>query len=159
MTSNSQKNLTQTFTSANGWYSLEYPRLWDFEIFDSIPSFFDPFEGHGALQVLSIKYSSKKPNSKIIEAYPFMAGKNIEDKMQIFLHAQSVESAIGSIKSFTLNNNKICAHEYSKEGHFFMVSIIEKNNICLLVLYNCPKEPPKEEASIITDIIKSIQIL
>ena len=148
--------LTQTFESENKWYSLEYPRVWEMEVIENIPSFFDPFAGKGAVQVLSVNCSGK-PEPEIIQNYPFLNGKTLGDKMLIFLHSQQVNIKSAELSIVTKGNMEMIPFEYSSDGSFFMAVMMEENGILLLVLYNSTEVPDKEEASIISAIIQSIK--
>ena len=130
-----EKTLTQTFYSENGWYSLEYPRIWEMQVVENIPSFFDPFVGKGALQVFSVNCAGK-PNPELIQSYPFLNGKSIEDKMIIFLHSQEVDIKSAELSIVTKGNMKLIPYEFSSDGRFFMAVMMEENDILLLLINN-----------------------
>ncbi|MDH5721258.1 MAG: hypothetical protein OEZ13_11695 [Spirochaetia bacterium] len=155
----SSKEKMQAFTSSENWYSINYPRMWDMEVFDNIPSFFDPISGNGALQIFSTRLGHNLPDEDLLNKYPFLGGKTLTDKMLLFLAEQNVNIKDIQIKEFILNNQLASAHEFFSENRFFMVSMMQKKDIFLLILYNSLKAPSDEEAAIITEMVKSINII
>lgn len=155
--------LTQKYYSADGLYSLEYPRVWDTEEYEHIPAFFDPLSGHGALQVFAADLSEIKNNEPVkkdllIENYPYLAGDKLIDKMRIFLHMQDTGIDVSNLKMYTDNGINFIPFEYEIQGRFYMSVMMEKNNIVLLAMYNSTSYPEKKDAEIISNIIKSIKI-
>jgi len=153
-----EKALTQTFTSSEGWYTLEYPRVWEVEVIENIPSFFDPFFGNGAVQIFCAKTGALPPDAKIRDDYPFLSGKTLTDKMNLFLFSQQINVTNVEFKTYIQNDVSYIPFEYEQEGRFFMVVLMEKKDIVLLALYNSNQTPSSEEAEIIGNIIQSIEI-
>jgi len=155
----SPREKTQLFTSPREWYTIRYPRMWDMEIIDNIPSFFDPVSGTGALQIFSAQIGKNLPQEDILRNYPFLAGKTLSDKMLLFLAEQHTNIDDKNIKEFLLNDQIATAYEFFSHGRFYMVSMIQKKDIFLLLLYNCANVPSDEEAAVITEMIKSVNII
>lgn len=151
--------LTQVFESPENWYTLEFPRVWDVEIVDNIPAFFDPILGKGALQVLSVKMKGEGATKELLEAHPYLGGANLKEKMSIFLHTCSVAVSIDDLQEVEIDGTTLLPYEYSIDGRFYMCVMIQKNNIFLLCLYNSDAIPDEADAQIISNIIKSIKIV
>ena len=151
------KTLTQTFESPERWYRLEYPRIWEMEIVDQIPAFFDPFEGKGALQVFCANLAGDQ-NKKVLKEFPFLGGNSLVDKMRIFLHMQGADPKDEELKVYPKSGISFVPYEYYNEGRFYMCVLMEKDEILLLALYNSEGSPEAEEARIIGEIIQSIEI-
>ena len=154
-----EKNLTQPFVSPNEWFKLEYPRMWEMEVVDNIPAFFDPLFGKGALQVFSVKLGDLDKLTEEIAEFPFLLGETLPVKMKIFLEKQSIAFNDSDLKLFNRNNLQCVAHEYFVAERFYMACMMQKNNIFLLTLYNCIEAPSNEEALAIGEILKTVEIL
>ncbi len=150
--------LTQTFTSPENWYTLEYPRVWEMEVVDNIPAFYDPFSGKGALQILSVKISGES-TEQLIQAHPFLGGNNLHEKMKIFLHMNGAPISADELTEVHQNGVDFIPCEYMIDSRFYMCVMIQKNEIFLLCLYNSDGIPDDEEAKIIGNIIQSVQII
>jgi hypothetical protein len=150
--------LKQIFYSPDKSYQLEYPRVWEMEMNNSIPAFFEPFNGKGALQILSLNADDFLSNPDLVRVYPYMAGKTIEDKMIIFLHMQDIEPKDGDLAKYTKKNMIYVPYEYSREDRFYMSVMMQRSSRFLLVIYNSSPAPDEEEAKIIGEIISSIEI-
>jgi len=150
--------INQEFISSNKWYRLQYPRTWECEIVENIPSFFDPLFGKGALQILSINMNYLENTKDVVGQYPFMAGNNIDDKMKIFLHTHSISFEKNPPRHFINKDMIVLPYEFMQGGHFFMVVMFQRDNIFLLCLYNSPGLPEDEESKTIASIIQSIEI-
>lgn len=153
------KNLTQTFTSPEKWYTLEYPRVWEVEIYDHIPAFFDPFEGKGALQVFSVQLGKEESIPENLKQLQFLSGKTLRHKTEIFLDNQSIAYEKDQIVTFEKAGMEYAAIEYYKEGRFYMACLIQSEPIFVLTLYNCKDSPDTEEAKTVSQIIQSIKII
>ena len=151
------KTLTQLFISPERWYRLEYPRVWEVEVVDGIPAFFEPFQGKGALQIFCTNLTGKA-NEKILKEFPFLSGKSIVDKMRIFLHMQGADPKEGALKEYAKGKMSFVPYEYRSEGRFYMSVLMQNDPILLLALYNSEGDPEAEEANIIGEIIQSIEI-
>jgi len=147
----------QKFESANKWYSLEYPKMWEVEVVDHVPAFFDPLNGMGALQVIAVQIGKDDIPEKL-KKIPFLNGKTLKDKMISFLEAQEVDYIEDKLIAYTTDDTEFLPYEYSKENRFYMSSFFQKNNILLITMYNCQGLPAKEEAEVIANILKSLKI-
>jgi hypothetical protein len=148
---------TQTFISAEKWYSLEYPRTWEMEIVEGIPSFFDGINPYGgALQVFAVNQVGA-PNPDLMSQSPFMAGKNLREKLRLFLSKQGISDEAAQF--FERDKTLMGACEYRNGGHFFLVLMAERGSIFVLALYNCKGEPEPEEAANVGRILQSVTIL
>ena len=152
------ETLTQHFISANEWYSLDYPRMWEMEVVENIPAFFDPLFGKGALQVFCVKTGDIDALPDDLAQYPFLKGESLQDKMLIFLQTQKVNIEPDDITVFRRDDIDFVANEYQQEERFYMVCMMQKEETFLLALYNCKDQPEKEEADNIGSILKSIRI-
>ena len=152
------KDNTQEFVSPVNWYTLRYPRTWDYEVVENIPSFFDPYFGKGALQALAIQVGSAEVSEEILQNYPFMAGKTLGDKFRIFLHMQELELDKVQINEFPKHDQDYVAAEYVHEKRFYMAIMIQKGNTVIFLLYNSAEIPEDDETKKIIDIIDSIRI-
>jgi len=150
--------LSQLYQAEDNSYTLEYPRVWEMEIHEGVPAFFDPFNGKGALQILSIDLEDVLTMPEYTKAFPYLAGKSLEDKMLIFLHMQGSDPAEDSIVKFTKNDTIYIPYEYNIGDTFYMAVMMQKKNRFLLAMYNSSPAPDAEEAKIIGDIIGSIRI-
>jgi len=148
----------QTYTSPHSWYSLEYPRMWEMEIVENIPAFFDPIWGSGALQVFSVQLGDVEEIPAEIEALPFLRGESLEKKMALFLEAQHAPVSEEDIVLHHKNSVAFIALEYSMEDRFYVVCMFQKKSKFLLALYNCKDRPADEEADNVGRIISSIKI-
>ena len=149
----------QIFISPNNWFQLEYPKMWEFEVIENIPAFFDPINGNGALQIFSIKLGTPEAMTEDIKVYSFLKEPTLEDKMVSFLSEQEIEINPEKIIVFNTDPETLCLpYEYILNNYFFMTCMFQKNNIFLLTLYNCKGEPTNEEAKNIADIVRSIKI-
>ena len=150
--------LMQKFISPSAWFELEYPRLWEMEVYEGIPTFFDSFEGKGAIQIFSVKLGDLNEIPIEMQNYSFLTGKTLVEKMLLFLEKQDIASEANEIEHFRQNGALAVAKEYYSENYFYMACMLEKNNIFILSLYNCMDTPDENEALIISQIIKSIEI-
>jgi len=158
--------LMQPFVSKEGWYTLEYPRMWEVEIIEDIPAFFDSISGAGALQVFAVQMGLGL--SDVTETHPFMKGETLTEKMKLFLENHSIsisndDLAMTAITEKGDNDDRerttyLVAKEYRVEDRFYMVCMLQKKNRFLLCLYNCAGSPSDEEAAIVGKIIQSIKI-
>ena len=151
--------LTQPFTSTNQWYALDYPRMWEVEIIDNIPAFFDPLFGKGALQVFAVKLGDVESLPENFKDYPFLVANTLPEKLSLFLKEQHNSLVPEEITIFNRDEIEFVAHEYQHEERFYMICMLQKNNTFMLMLYNCTEQPEKEEAENISSIIKSVRIL
>ena len=152
------KTKMQSFSSANGWYSLEYPRLWEYEVVENIPAFFDPLFGKGALQVFAAKIGSQQNLNEEASQFPFLLGETLADKMALFLDQQQVTYDRESISEFSLGENRMVPHEYYIGDHFYMACMLQRDNTFILALYNSTEAPEEDDARIISEIVRSIII-
>jgi hypothetical protein len=149
--------LTQTFISPEKWYSLEYPRTWEMEVIEGIPSFFDGISPYGgALQVMSANLAGAE-NRELVSQSPFLVGKDLPDKLALFLSKQGVSNETAQF--FTRDNTAMGACEYRNGGYFYLVLMAERAKIFVLALYNCKGEPQPEEAANVGKILQSLTIL
>lgn len=148
---------TQTFVSPENWYSLEYPRTWEMEVVEGIPSFFDGISPYGgALQVMAANLAGAE-NRELISQSPFLMGKDIPDKLALFLSKQGVSNE--GAQFFVRDNTEMGACEYRNGGHFYLVLMAERAKIFVLALYNCKGEPQPEEAANVGKILQSLTII
>ncbi|RME90958.1 MAG: hypothetical protein D6767_06020 [Candidatus Hydrogenedentota bacterium] len=153
----------QPFHSVEGWYSLEYPRLWEMEVIENIPAFFNPFGGYGSLQVFAVKMGALANSGNLIENHPFLKGESLTEKMQLFLERQDQFIPKDSLQLTEKRHKEgdstyIVATEYRIENRFYMACMMQRSNIFLLSLYNCEGLPDKAEARAVGEILKSIEI-
>lgn len=149
--------LTQSFVSPENWYSLQYPRTWEMEIVEGIPSFFDGITPYGgALQIMAANLSGAA-NEQLLRESPFLAGKNLGEKLRIFLSKQGVSDE--SAQYFMRDGTEMGACEYRSGGHFFLALMAERSGIFVLALYNCKGEPENEEAAQVGKILQSLTLL
>ncbi len=150
----------QKFQSSNRWYSLEYPRMWEMQIVENIPCFFNPIHGSGSLQLFSANLSQIKTlDTKQLDKFNFLKGANLIQKMNLFLNTRQVIVKEQDLKIYVNDNNtQFVAHEFKQEDHFFTACMFQKKHIFLLGIYNCLGVPPIEESDIIGAILKSIEI-
>ena len=149
---------TQRFTSPQNWYSLEYPRLWEMEIFEDIPAFFDPISGQGALQVFSVRIGARDKKPQELNQFSFLSKEKLEEKMLFFLESQSVIPEDGQLTVYQEGEVYLIPYEYYIKERFYMACMLQKKDIFLLTLYNCANKPDKKEAQTIGEIVKSINI-
>ena len=148
---------TQTFVSPENWYSLEYPRTWEMEVVEGIPSFFDGISPYGgALQVMAANLTGAA-NAQLIKDSPFLQGKDLDEKLSLFLSKQGISDEAAQF--FVRDNTHMGACEYRAGGHFYLVLMAERNHIFVLALYNCKGEPEKEEAALVGKILQSLTII
>jgi len=148
---------TQTFVSPENWYSLEYPRTWEMEVVEGIPSFFDGISAYGgALQVMAVNLAGKT-NEDLVSESPFLAGKDLGEKLTIFLAKQGVSTE--GAQYFVRDNAAMGACEYRAGGHFYLALMAERGGVFVLALYNCKGEPENEEAAAVGQILQSLTIL
>ncbi len=147
----------QTFVSPERWNSLEYPRTWEMEVVEGIPSFFDGISPYGgALQVFAVNLAGAE-NKDLLSQSPFMAGKNLPEKLGLFLSKQGVSDE--GAQFFERDKTRMGACEYRNSGHFYLVLMAERGTIFVLALYNCKGEPEPEEAANVGRILQSVTIL
>lgn len=152
---------TQLFESPEGWYTLEFPRTWDYEIIENIPAFFDPYFGDGGvLQVFAAKTAeSTEIPEEIIKTSPFLKGENLTEKMELFLGQQGADYDPSALKEISQNDStRIIALEYSLESRFYMAAMYQKGATFLLALFNHPSSPDDEHAIAVSEILKSITL-
>lgn len=150
--------LTQTYTAPDHSYSLEYPRTWDMETYENIPAFFDPISGKGAMQIISMDLQDGEELKAMEESFPYLKGETILDKMILFLYLQNIECSPEELKVYNQEETDFIPHEYYVNEHFYMAVMMQKLNTFLLILYNSKTQPDEEEALVISNIIKTIQI-
>lgn len=150
---------TQSYRSPYGWFQLEYPRTWEVEVIEGIPTFFEGlFNRGGVLQVFAVKTGDSKQKSKIIDESPFLKGKSLAEKMQLFLEQQDIAYEEDQLRIFERDSMEAIATEYNHSGHFYLAVMLQRDPIFLLALYNVKGEPETEEAQEIAAIVQSIQI-
>lgn len=148
---------TQTFVSPEKWYSLEYPRTWEMEIVEGIPSFFDGISPYGgALQVMAANLAGAE-NRELVSQSPFLIGKDLADKLALFLSKQGVSNE--GAQFFVRDNTQMGACEYRNDGHFYLALMAERNSIFVLALYNCKGEPEPQEAAFVGKILQSLTLI
>jgi len=154
--------LTQKYLSQDRLFSLSYPRVWDMEIYEGVPAFFDPMSGSGALQVFAVDTDTLQKNDEhretLLAAHPWLSGEKLSDKMLIFLHIQGVKTDVKNLGVYSDRGVDFIPFEYSVQGRFYMSVMMGKGNVVLLAIYNSATQPDKVEAGIIGNIIKSIEI-
>ena len=148
----------QLFVSQEKWFSLHYPRMWEMEVIENIPFFFDSIKGQGALQVFSVKLGSINKITKEIEEFPFLKGKSLAHKMQLFLRQQNIRFEKNNLNIYKNKDTFLMPYEYYLDQRFYMVCMLQKKHTFLLTLYNCADQPTEEEASVVGKIVHSIQI-
>lgn len=147
----------QSFVSPENWYSLQYPRTWEMEVVEGIPTFFDGISPYGgALQIFAVNLAGAV-NAKALQESPFLRGKDLQDKMALFLDAQGISSE--GTHYFERDRTQIGACEYRSSGHFFLAMMAQRGTIFVLALYNCKGEPENEEAAAIGQMLQSLTIL
>jgi hypothetical protein len=115
---------TQTFVSPENWYSLQYPRTWEMEVIEGIPSFFDGINPYGgALQVFAVNQVGAA-NAELIKQSPFMAGKDLKEKLRIFLSKQGISDE--GAQFFERDKTLMGACEYRNGGHFYLILMAER---------------------------------
>ncbi|MBS0616990.1 MAG: hypothetical protein JSR44_02290 [Spirochaetes bacterium] len=148
---------TQTFVSPENWYSLEYPRTWEMEVVEGIPSFFDGITPYGgALQIMAAHLTGA-PNEALITESPFLSGKDLKEKLRLFLSKQAVSDE--GAQFFMRDGTQMGACEYRADGHFYLALMAERGAIFVLALYNCKGEPEAEEAANVGKILQSLTLL
>ena len=145
----------QEFVSPKNWFKLEYPRMWEMEVVENIPTFFDPLHGKGALQVFSVKLGSAEQ----LQEQTFLKEDTLEGKMVSFLTGQDVDADPDKIITYEKENTFFIPYEYENSGRFFMVCMFQKQLMFVLALYNCEGVPTNEEAKVIADVIQSVTLL
>lgn len=149
----------QAFQSPSHWFSLGYPRMWEMEVVEDIPTFYDPLFGQGAMQVFSAQVGSLHlAHEEIIQDFPFLQMDGISEKMEAFLQQQKAPYNEEDIRYSHLHNTDTVAVEYRLEDRFYMACMFQKKNIFVLALYNCQGNPPQEEAENIGKILRSLRL-
>lgn len=157
-------SLKQRFESEKGWYSLEYPRMWEVEVIEHIPAFFDPINGRGSVQIFAVQMGSPADSIEVINAYPFLRGASLIEKMELFLQAQECDYNPDRLQSSTHpmsakdNPTKVVASEYRIENRFYMAAMFQNQNLFLLALYNCEGLPEESEAKAVGELLRSIDL-
>jgi hypothetical protein len=148
---------TQSFVSPENWYSLQYPRTWEMEVVEGIPTFFDGINPYGgALQIFAINLAGAV-NQQALRESPFLRGQDLPEKMALFLGNQGISD--GGARYFERDQTQIGACEYRNDGHFFFAMMAQRETIFLLALYNCKGEPEKAEAETIGQMLQTLTIL
>ncbi|GAB4422519.1 MAG: hypothetical protein OHK0011_01530 [Turneriella sp.] len=148
---------TQSFVSPENWYSLQYPRTWEMEVVEGIPTFFDGISPYGGvLQVFAINLAGAV-NEQAARESPFLRGGDLPDKMALFLSQQGVANE--DAQYFVRDNTQIGACEYRSDGHFFLAMMAQRESIFVLALYNCKGEPENEEAAVVGQMLQTLTIL
>jgi hypothetical protein len=147
----------QTFSSDSDWFSISYPRMWDYEIIEDVPSFFDPYFGSGGVLQFFAAKMGKILGEDLLERVPYLEHPVIEDKMVHFLELQHVQS-LPDLQPFKSENYIALAAEYHIEERFYTAIMFQTEDKFLLALYNNPGDPSSEEAEIVSNIIKSVKI-
>lgn len=147
----------QSFSSDSDWFSIQYPRMWDYEIVEDIPSFFDPYFGSGGVLQFFVAQMGKILSEDLLEKVPYLEHAELEDKMVHFLELQHVQS-LPNLQPFQAANYEAIAAEYHIESRFYTAIMFQTTNKFLLALYNSPGEPSPEEAEIVSKIIKTVKI-
>ncbi|MBV6494473.1 MAG: hypothetical protein LDLANPLL_02506 [Turneriella sp.] len=148
---------TQTFVSPENWYSLEYPRTWEMEVVEGIPSFFDGISPYGGVLQLLAANLVGAVNQELLAHSPFLAGKDLGEKLSLFLAKQGVSDE--AARFFIRDNTEMGVCEYRADGHFYLALMAERNKIFVLALYNCKGEPDNEEAKLVGEILQSLVLL
>jgi len=150
---------TQTFVSPENWYSLEYPRTWEMEVIEGIPSFFDginPYGTGGVVQLMAANLTGVE-NRELVSQSPFLSGKDLGEKLGLFLSKQGVSNE--GTHFFTRDNTEMGACEYRTGGHFYLVLMAQRGSIFVLALYNCKGEPEPQEAALVGKILQSLTLI
>jgi len=150
--------MNQEYRSVANLFTLQYPRLWEYEEIDGIPAFFDPLNGKGALQIFAYDRTRDEDIENTMQNFPFLNGKSLTDKMNLFLFSQGVDISDKEIKEYRFEDVLLCPCEYRLNDRFYMAAMLEKNTITVLALYNSEGDPQDEEAKIVGEIIRSIHI-
>lgn len=146
----------QSFVSPENWYSVQYPRTWEMEVIEGIPTFFDGVSSYGgALQFFAVNLVGAV-NERALKESPFLAGANLQEKMALFLGKQGISDE--HAQYFERDNTEIGACEYRNDGHFFLVMMAQRGAIFVLALYNCKGEPESEEAETVGRILQTLTI-
>lgn len=149
--------LTQTFVSPEEWYSVQYPRTWEMEVIEGIPSFFDGINTYGGVLQIMAANLTGAVNQELIQQSPFLCGVNLGEKLRLFLTNQNISNE--TAQYFQRDRTDMGACEYRNSGHFYLVLMAERENIFVLALYNCKGEPTPEEAAAVGRILQSLTIL
>lgn len=127
------------------FFTVRIPPLWEVEIIENIPAFFDP-DGSGVLQIAAFR----RP-AAILDA---------RDEMERYLNQNGVEPDRSRMTNLVLPSGLECVSvEYVLDNRFWMVSAISRNNRLLFVIYNGDEIPQQGTAMLISEVVSSIEFL
>lgn len=139
------ENEQRSFREFRGpFFYLQYPDHWETIILEDIPSFFDP-DGGGALQIAAFQRQGDNADP--------------DTEIKIYLERQKIDYDPEKIVQFqTATGLSGAACEYMKEGRFWMVNVLGKDEKYLIVMYNADLVPDQHTAVLLSGIIQTIQI-
>ena len=124
------------------FFALSYPDHWEELIVEDIPSFFDP-DGAGVLQVAAFTREG--------------GDYDLAHELKDYLERQGIdfeEREIYQYKNALGVNAMVC--EYTREGRFWLVTVMGKANQLLIVMFNSDEKPDEEMAGQVSGVIQSI---
>jgi hypothetical protein len=124
-------------------FEIEYPSLWEAEIIEDIPAFFDP-DGAGALQIASILPGAGEIDLSVeMEKYLARHGISYQSDRVTFYKASS--------------GHAVAACEFIVDERFWLVTLLCDGRHLLIATYNADEVPAPDDAAIISSAINSIR--
>lgn len=151
-------NKRQFFQDASKSYTFEYSRYWEVKVIEGIPTLFDPLSGNGAMQFFYVPLLSEN-RERYNEVFPFLKKQKLQDKMKAFYDNQNIPFSLEKSVQFSSSKFVMIGYEHFVGSIFYFVTMLQKEDHFLLVLFNREKIPEESEISEITQVIRTIQFL
>lgn len=131
----------QTFRGT--FFQMQYPGLWDSEIIEDIPCFFDPDSGW-ALQAIAFRSQLGEPFTELNR----------------YLERHSLKADPAKTAHFSLPSGLSCmACEFYIEQRFWLVNLIFRDNRMLFILFNSDELPEESLAREISSVIRTVEFI
>ena len=130
--------------------------MWECEIVENIPSFFDPIDGVGAFQVVSMQANDN-------DAGPLMTSVNLEDLLTQQLFNIGIRANRPEFSKYADERGiETVACEVRHDGRFWFLALkkLEEPELpsrIVLAMYNSDATPDEGTARIIGHIVSSIR--
>lgn len=134
------------FTDEPGNFRFEYPAIWDYEIIEHVPSFFDPIGGSGAFQAVYWLH-----RGGTVEPLPVILGQHLNRMgLASFTPDQADIVRLGDID--------FASNEFRLDDRFWFVALARRDQDMVLFSYNSDEEPDDETAGILSHMVSSLRI-
>ncbi|MGB7068404.1 MAG: DUF3805 domain-containing protein [Pyrinomonadaceae bacterium] len=134
-------DLTMSYVSPSGRYTLNYPNRWEVESDEDCVTFSKIRNGVGALQ---------------ISAYETDIPRSAEDSLREHFEDEKVVAEISA--QIADDSSQTATGYYEKEGLYSKVWFVTNDNCLLFITYNCDSKSKTIETEDVNSIVESVRL-